>query len=103
MTPEMKKMCEAACRDFDKKLLNALIEKIIEDKTTTLNLKQIFPQYSPNDIISLLEESGWDAEWDGDNGWEQDTWYSLSHEKYEDTLTLSYSGYYWTMSLYVSY
>ena len=73
---------------------------LMENPDSEVDLRA-YPNLSPSKVIDLFEDLGWESDWEGDNGWDQDTWYSLSNPNYPYTLTLYYSGYYWSLSLSV--
>mgnify|MGYP006328166407 CR=1 FL=1 len=93
----MKEMIEKAKYSLTKNILELTIPELLEDNKKIIDLKEF--EYSPYDILEMLQELGWEYELLDENGWEQDTTYLLTHDMYKKQLILSYSGFYWTMHL----
>lgn len=93
----MKEMIEKARRSLTKNVLELTIPELLEDDEKIIDLKEF--EYCPADMLDILQELGWEYELLDENGWEQDTWYLLTHDMYKKQLILSYSGFYWTMHL----
>lgn len=77
-----------------KNILELAIPELLRDTDKKIDLNEL--ECSPSDILDILEELGWEYEMLGENGWEQDTDYLLTHPMYKKGLLLSYSGFYWT-------
>ena len=81
------------------KIFNKAISSMEKDKQFSLNVRELFPELSPADVSDILGELKWQFVSSDENSWEQDTWYLYSHPEYTFDLAMSYSGYYWTLSL----
>lgn len=81
------------------KIFDKAISSMEENKQFVLNVRELFPELSPADVSGFLGELGWQFESSDENGWEQDTWYLYSHSSYSFELVMSYSGYYWHLTL----
>lgn len=98
---DWNKIQKKLTRTTKKVLLEYCIEALIENKTDIVNINETIGG-SPSDILDIFSEDlGWEYEMLDANGWQQDTEYELSHPKYEKSLILAYSGFYWTMHLFV--
>lgn len=96
-----KEIREKLSRTTKKVLLECWIEELLKEKVDIVDVNELIGG-SPSDILDILyEELGWEYEMLDSNGWEQDTDYELTHPMYKKHLILSYSGFYWTMHLFV--
>lgn len=98
---DWNKIQKKLTRTTRKVLLEYCIEALLKEKTDIVNINEVIGG-SPSDILDIFNEDlGWEYEMLDANGWEQDTEYELIHPMYEKHLILAYSGFYWTMNLFV--
>lgn len=88
---------EVVYQNMVRNIIIEQLEKIDADTENEYNwdVRETLPEMSPSKVIEILETFGWtrDDDWDS-NGWEQDTWYNLSHPDKDYRLTLFYCGFY---------
>lgn len=84
--------------------LHSIITFILLEKSRHFiyDLRKNFPTTSPSEVDKLLKELGWSKIDSDSNGWQQDTWYSYTHEGYPVGITMAYGGFYGDLSLYRS-
>ena len=97
---EMRENLRELNHSIDLAHLRCFVNEITEGIRGSVNLRES-PLYkkSPADICDMLEELGWYFDEYESNGWEQDTWIPFYKENGTGGITLSYSGFYWTMTL----
>lgn len=85
---------------YENTLKNVFLEQLVHidadiENDYSWDVRETLPEMSPHKVIEVLESLGWvqDDDWDS-NGWEQDTWYHLSHPDKKYRLTLFYCGFY---------
>ena len=87
----------------NKYLLANLISTLKFNQRFRINLRELFPTFSPADIHHLLvDEFGWNKDNMEDNGWQHDAWYYYSNKNYDFGLIVYYCGFYGDLELFRS-
>lgn len=62
-----------------------------------INLRELYPELSPNEIIEIIIDLGWKKSDFTVSSWT--TWLYFKHEDYEFRLCLIFDGYYFSINL----
>lgn len=82
-------------------LIHWALEHMAQNKEEKVDIRQLLHgNMSPAKLVKLLESMGWTEADTDSNGWQQDTWITMTNHKYSFDLTIFYSGYYGDLELY---
>lgn len=87
------------CKEKYTKMIQEYIQKLEEDNLHQIRLNLNGENINPYQVGEILQELGYDYEYEDDNGWEQDTCYLATKEGFKP-ITIEHSGIIFSLELY---
>lgn len=82
-------------------LINHGLHLLARNKEEKINIREIlYGQMSPAKLVKLMEAMGWTESDTDSNGWQQDTWITMTNPTCSFDITIFYSGYYGDLEIY---